>query len=84
MGQFFPPKLGMIEVTSLYADNEMYCREVRFSVPAEKWSEFEKSPMYQQLVEYVRSVGTPDNYAPFDKILPHRRRESNIEKRQPH
>ena len=55
MGRFFAPDFGDFEITPFYSDNEIYCREVRFSVPIEKWSEFESSPMYRELVEYIHS-----------------------------
>ena len=60
MGCFFPPPAGELEINELYADNEIYCREVRFSVPAEKWCEFEKSQLFADVTDYVRSLQTPD------------------------
>lgn len=56
MGAFFPNPYGEIEVTAYYADNQMYCREVRFSVPAEVWSEFEGSELYRELKQYLAEV----------------------------
>ena len=56
MGRFFAPDFGDFEITAFYSDNEIYCREVRFAIPIEKWSEFETSPMYQRLVDYVHSL----------------------------
>lgn len=60
MGRFFHPDFGEIEITPFYSDNELYCQEVRFAIPIEKWSEFEMSPMYQQLKEFVHAQETPD------------------------
>lgn len=47
-----------IEVNVLYADNEPFLVEVRFEIPGERWSEFEKSPVYLQLKDYVHSLQT--------------------------
>ncbi len=60
MGRFFAPGFGYLEITPFYADNEIYCQEVRFSVPADQWSEFEMSQTYQQLVDYVHSLQNLD------------------------
>lgn len=49
-----------VEVTILYADNDPYLVEVRFEIPGEKWFEFERSPMYRRLKDYVCSLQTPD------------------------
>ena len=58
MERFFSVEIGTLEINSFYADNEMYCQEVRFSVPAGEWSEFERSPMYQQLMTDVQKLQT--------------------------
>lgn len=60
MGRFFHPDFGELEVTAFYSDNEIYCQEVRFAIPIEKWSEFETSPMYQQLKAFVHAQEIPD------------------------
>ena len=68
MGIFFPPDYGVLEINSWHSDNEIYCRDVRFAIPIEKWSEFESSPMYQELSAYVEGLQTQDtrceNYEP--------------------
>lgn len=56
MGQFFPPERGDMEITEFYADNQPYCREVRFSVPYDEWSEFEKSTFFQELSQYLEDL----------------------------
>lgn len=57
MGDFFSPDFGEVRVTPWYADNEMYCQEVTFSVPASEWSKFETSPLYREITELVRLWG---------------------------
>lgn len=49
-----------IDVTPYYADNVLYLKEVRFGIPGGKWSEFERSQVYRQLVDYVHSLKTQD------------------------
>ena len=56
MGQFFPPERGDMEITEFYADNQPYCREVRFSVPYDEWSEFEGSTFFQELSRYLEDL----------------------------
>ena len=60
VGRFFAPDFGDLEITAFFADNEIYCREVRFSIPIEKWSEFESSPMYRELTDYVHALEIPE------------------------
>ncbi len=50
---YYLPKLGSLEVTPVYVDNEIFCREIRFSVPASEWCEFEKSQLYLDLKDFV-------------------------------
>lgn len=52
MGRFFAPDFGDLEITAFYSDNEIYCQEVRFSVPYAQWCEFEMSPEFQKIKEY--------------------------------
>ena len=60
MGVIFPPNSGCIQVTSWYADNVNDIQEVRFSVPASAWSEFEASDVYRNLVQYLESLQIQD------------------------
>ena len=60
MGQFFPPPYGLIEINTFYSDNEPYCREVKFAIPCEKWSEFESSPLCREITAYVEALQTLD------------------------
>lgn len=76
MGRFFHPDFGTIEVTPFYSDNEIYCQEVRFAVPIEKWSEFETSPMYQQLKEFVRAQEIPGRPARHHEAVPEQESEA--------
>ncbi len=59
---YYLPKLGSLEVTPVYVDNEIFCREIRFSVPASEWCEFEKSQLYLDLKDFVETghQQTPD------------------------
>lgn len=68
MGVFFPNPYGEIEVTAYYADNQMYCQEVRFSVPVEAWSEFEGSELYRELKQYLSEM---QKKIPDSNRLPH-------------
>lgn len=62
MGRFFAPEIGVLEIIPFYADNEMYCQELCFSVPAGEWCKFENSQLYRDLVKYVHSLKTQDKY----------------------
>lgn len=54
------------EVTSFYSDNEICLVEIQISLSGELWSEFEKSPKYQKLVDYVESLQTRCRQAEHD------------------
>lgn len=60
MGRFFAPDFGELEITPFYSDNEVYCQEVRFSIPASEWSEFEKSPSFLELKQRIEASKTQD------------------------
>lgn len=45
-----------VSVVPWYADNVIYLREVRFSVPGEAWSEFENSQLFRDIVQYEREI----------------------------
>ena len=62
MSNFFAPNPGGLEVTPWYADNEMCLQEVRFSISADEWSEFQKSALFRELVEYLDSQRIPDKH----------------------
>ena len=62
MSKYFAENPGTLEVVPWYADNEICLQEVRFSVPADEWSEFQESDLFQELVEYVHSLETPDTH----------------------
>ena len=64
MGRFFAPNFGELEITPFSADNEVYCQEVRFSVPYDQWSEFQKSQTFQGIVEYVDGLKTQYKISP--------------------
>lgn len=59
---YFAPNPGKLEITPSYADNELYLQELKFSVPASEWSEFQKSQLFRSIVEYVNCTcpQTPD------------------------
>lgn len=51
---FFPGDgPGNQEVTTWYANNEEISKEVRFTIPVDKWDEFEKSDLFRDLKNYV-------------------------------
>lgn len=56
MGLFFSSDFGEVVVVPWCADNETYCREVRFSVPDEEWSEFENSQLFQDITQYQKDL----------------------------
>lgn len=60
MSIFFAENPGVISVVPWYADNETVLQEVRFSVPADEWTEFEASDLFQALENYVESLKTRD------------------------
>lgn len=62
MSMFFAENPGKIEIVPWYADNEIYLQEVRFSVPASEWNEFQESDLFQELVRYVDSLQTQDTH----------------------
>lgn len=51
---------GVHEI-NLYADNEMFLKELRICVPVHDWYLLEKQPCYQELVEYVHNLQTQEN-----------------------
>ena len=46
---------GELEISPLYADNEIVLQEVCFSVWYDEWSEFEKSQLFRDIVSYVEN-----------------------------
>ncbi len=58
MGRFFAPKFGELEITPFYSDNAIYCQEIRFSVPYDQWSEFQRSQTFRGIAEYVDGLQT--------------------------
>ena len=62
MSMFFAENPGNLEIVPWYADNEIYLQEVRFSVPASEWNEFQESDLFQELVRYVDSIRTQDTH----------------------
>lgn len=48
------------EETVFYSDNKACLVEVRFSIPGELWSEFEKSPAYQGLKAHLDRLRNQD------------------------
>lgn len=62
MSNFFAPDPGKLEIIPWYADNEICLQEVRFSISADEWSEFQKSVLFRELVEYLDSRRIPDKH----------------------
>lgn len=76
---FFAENPGKIEVVPWYADNEICCQEIRFSIPPYAWSEFLKSDLFRELQEYVDSLETQDKH--MNNREPERKAE-NVRKLQ--
>ena len=60
MGRFFAPNFGELEITPFSADNEIYCQEVRFSVPISEWNKFLNSKLYRELELYMDGLKIQD------------------------
>ena len=60
MGRYFNPPVGELEITTFYSNNEICWEELRFSVPIEKWSEFQNSQLFHDLEAYVADLQTQD------------------------
>lgn len=58
MGDYFGQPIGEIEMIDHYRDNEIYLREIRFSIPIEKWSEFERSQAFRETAAFVKGLET--------------------------
>ena len=50
---YFSPKLGELEISSWYADNEKVLQEISFCVPFCEWNEFENSRLFRDIKTYV-------------------------------
>ena len=69
MTNFFPAHPGRLEAVPWYANNEIYLREVRLSVPSSEWTEFLNSELFRELEQYVDSLETQDTHNdPREKI----------------
>lgn len=53
---FLGAEVGDLEIVPFYADNEIVGQELRFSVPAYAWNEFENSRLFQELSDFVQSL----------------------------
>lgn len=51
---------GVHEIT-LYADNEMYLKELRICVSAHDWYLLKEQPCFLELIEFVHSLQTPES-----------------------
>lgn len=66
MGRVFPEEFGVlsavpwtyyqpgIHTDPWYADSEIYCLSVSFSVPYDEWNEFQNSQLYRDINQYVK------------------------------
>lgn len=52
---YFGLEPGDMEVTPLYANNEIFALEIRFSVSPAVWSEFQTQPFFRELIERLKS-----------------------------
>lgn len=73
--------VGEIEITDLYEDNEIFLREVRFSIPFEKWSEFEKLQGYREIAAFVEGLRTQYNTAQPPELRWPEETEENSERK---
>lgn len=55
---YYPDNICELNVTPYYADDEICFQDVQFSVPGEKWSEFEMLPAYRELTAYLADTRT--------------------------
>lgn len=63
-----PPSL---QITTDYADNKIFSRELHLSLSGRDWCEFVKQDFYPQLIEWVRhleNVEIPRNIEPPDNL----------------
>lgn len=52
---YFNPEFGVLEFDFWYADNEIHSLELRFSVPASEWNEFQGQPFFRELIARLES-----------------------------
>lgn len=78
MGIVFAPNPGELEITPWYADNEIFLQELKFSVPASEWSEFQSSQLFSEIKAFVSGI---EKQIPNTHIGNHVpvRREGNVE-----
>lgn len=58
--EIYPPAFNdnppSLQITTDYADNEIFCRELHLSLSGRDWCEFVKQDFYPQLIEWVRHL----------------------------
>ena len=69
MSMFFAENPGKLDVIPWYEDNEIFLQEVRFSVPASEWNEFQESKLFQDIERYVDSLKTRDMQVDIHKPI---------------
>lgn len=57
MSPKFFPKVGSMEITSWYADNKVYCKELMLCLSVNDWNELEGEPFYQELMKFLKNKG---------------------------
>ena len=70
---YFSAEPPALDIITEYADNKIYCRELRISLSHVDWCKFETQPFYHQLIEWVRSLENPE----ILRILDDLEREKN-------
>lgn len=60
------PLVGSLEILPWYADNTIYCQELRLALSPHDWYELENQPFFHDLIQYLRKKGIQENtYLPL-------------------
>lgn len=62
------PEVNTAHVISFYADNEMYCRELRICLSSQDWCEFSSEEFYQGIIEFLHKKGIQENMNNPDSV----------------
>lgn len=52
---------SVVEVSTFYEDNQMYCRVLHVSLCSHDWCKFEKQPFFGELMKYLDNIGIQDS-----------------------
>ena len=62
------PELKTANLISAYADNEIYCRELRICLSPRDWCEFSGQEFFQDLIEYLHRKEIRGNIGSLDRV----------------